>query len=65
MLTKNTNTFTRNGRNSVKFFINGEYKILMDIARENNLHQQTIKSRLLKGMTIEEAIDKQYKYTKK
>ncbi len=37
----------------------------MDIARENNLHQQTIKSRLLKGMTIEEAIDKQYKYTKK
>jgi hypothetical protein len=55
----------RNRRNSVKFFINGEYKILMDIARENNLHQQTIKSRLLKGMTIKEAIDKQYKYTKK
>lgn len=58
-------TQCRNRRTNVKFEINGETKILMDIARENNLHQQTIKDRISKGMTIEEAISKSYKYTRK
>lgn len=58
-------TQDRNKRSNVKFVINGESKILMDISKEYNVHQQTIKDRVSKGMTIEEAISKSYKYTKK
>lgn len=58
-------TQDRNRRTNIKFEINGEVKILMDIAKEHGLHQQTIKSRVSKGMTIEEAISKPYKYTRR
>lgn len=55
----------RNRTTSVKFEINGVVKNIIDIAREYNLNQQTIRARVKKGMTIEEAVSKPYKYTKK
>lgn len=55
-------TQDRNRRSNVKFELNGETKILIDIAKEYNLHQQTIRDRISRGMTIDEAVSKPYKY---
>jgi hypothetical protein len=43
----------------------GKTYILQDLANIFNLNQQTIQKRLKKGMSVEEAVNKPYKYTKK
>jgi hypothetical protein len=55
----------RNKRNSVYLFYNNKKYILSDLAKKFNLNQQTLKSRLNKGMSLEKALTKPYKYTKK
>lgn len=57
-------TQDRNRRNSVYLKYKGETYILQDLANMVNIHQQTIQDRLKKGMTIEQAVSKQYKYKK-
>lgn len=54
----------RNRRTSVKFEIEGEVQNIMDISRKYGLNQQTIRARVRKGMSITEAINKPYKYSK-
>lgn len=57
-------TQDRNRRNSVYLKYKGKNYILQDLANLVNLNQQTIQKRLKKGMSVEEAVSKQYKYTK-
>lgn len=57
-------TQNRNRTNNVYLTYNGEKKILTDIARETGVHAQTIKARISTGMTVEEAVNKSYKYIK-
>lgn len=58
-------TQDRNRRSSVYLEYKGKTYILQDLANIVNLNQQTIQKRLKKGMSVEEAINKPYKYTKK
>jgi len=55
----------RNKRNSVYLIYKNKKYILTDLAKKFNLNQQTLKSRLNKGMELEQALTKPYKYTKK
>jgi hypothetical protein len=60
----NRYTQDRNRRNSVYLEYKGTTYVLQDLANLVNLHQQTIQARLKKGMSVEEAINKPYKYRK-
>ena len=55
----------RNKRNTVFIEYNGQKWILMDLAKKFNMHQQTLKQRIISGMTVEEALNTPIKYTKK
>lgn len=57
-------TQDRNRRSSVYLEYKGKKYILQDLANLVNLNQQTIQGRLKKGMSVEEAVNKQYKYRK-
>jgi len=54
----------RNRRNNVYIEYKGEKFILCDLAKKFNLNHQTLKARLNKGMILEDALTKQYKYNK-
>ena len=54
----------RNKRNSIYISYNGETFILMDLAKKVGMHQQTLKARIQRGLPVEEAIVKSYKYVK-
>lgn len=54
-----------NGSRNVIFNINGKQQCLTDICKERNLNYTTIKYRIDKGMTIEEALEKPIDITKK
>lgn len=55
----------RNKRNSVFIEYNGQKKVITDWAVEYNLHAITIRGRLRRGMTPEEAFTKPTNYNKK
>ncbi len=55
----------RNKTNTVYINYNGEKWVLMDLAKKFNIHQQTLKQRVISGMTAEEAISKPIKYNRK
>lgn len=55
----------RNKRNNIHICYNNENFILTDLAKKVNMHPQTLKARLARGLPIEEAILKNFKYTKK
>lgn len=55
----------RNKRNTVKIEYDGKSIVLIDLAKQFNLNQQTLRKRLNKGMSVEEALTKPYKYTKR
>lgn len=48
----------RNKRNNVTYMLDGEVKIVTDIARENNIPLETLRSRLKSGLDIKEAISR-------
>ena len=58
-------TQDRNRTNTVHLEYKGETYVLKDLARMFNLHYQTLQDRIKKGMSVEEALNKQYKYVKK
>jgi|SRR6478609_1277620 len=55
----------RNKRNTIFLSFNKEKWILVDLAKKFNIHQQTLKSRIDRGMSPEEAIYTPIKYNKK
>ena len=55
----------RNRSNNIKYLFRGHLMILADIAKETGLHANTIKERVQKGMTAEEAVTKPIKYNRK
>lgn len=54
----------RNKRNNIYVEYNGEKFVLCDLAKQVGMHQQTLKARLLRGLPVEEAIIKSFKYVK-
>ena len=54
----------RNRRTNVYVEYKGKQRILKDLAIEVGLNYQLLQRRLSKGMSIEEAINKPYKYTR-
>jgi len=57
-------TQDRNRRDSVYLVYKNKNYILQDLANEIGIPQQTIQARLRKGLSIEEAVSKVYKYIK-
>ena len=43
-------------------FFNGEQKLFVELCKEFNINYQTLKSRLNKGMTVEEAVHKKVRF---
>lgn len=54
----------RNRRTNVFIEYKNKTYILSDLAKKVGLHQQTIKSRLDRGLPMEEVVSKNYNYTK-
>ena len=54
----------RNKTTNVWFNYKGRDMIITDISRETGVHSQTIRARTSTGMTIEEAVNKKYKFVK-
>jgi len=44
--------------------VNGKNNILSDLAKKVNMHQQTLKARLLRRLFVDQAILKNFKYTR-
>jgi hypothetical protein len=61
----NRYTQDRNKRTNIYIEYNGEKFILKDLANKFDLHYQTLKERLSKGIPIEKALTMEYKYNKK
>lgn len=57
-------TQDRNRRDSVYLVYKNNNYILQDLANEVGIHQQTLQKRLKKGLSIEQAVSKVYKYIK-
>lgn len=60
----NRYTQDRNRTNSVYIEYKGELKNLCDLAKEVDMYQQTLRARLKRGLSVEEAIQKTFKYVK-
>lgn len=60
----NRYTQDRNRTDSVNIEYKEETRNLCDVAREVGMHQQTLKARLGRGLPIEEAVQKTFKYIK-
>jgi predicted nucleic acid-binding Zn ribbon protein len=54
----------RNRRSNILIQYKGQERILKDIAIEVGLNYQLLQRRMSKGLSIEESINKQYKYRK-
>jgi len=54
----------RNKRTNIYLTYNGEKLILNDLSKKVGLHQQTIIARVRKGLSVENAVNKPYKYIK-
>lgn len=57
-------TQDRNRRDNIFIEHEGEKYILSDLAKKVNMHQQTLKARLLRGLPVDQAILKDFKYTR-